>query len=122
MNSLMTITVSEELESLKEYLATQPAGLVVDINGPVPADRYLIQNSLILIVQQAQRHNLYPLNISICFLKYTVEISYKTQPRPLPDEKFPDIETLIDLYRNYYNLPKIHQVNDQVTITIPLFI
>ncbi len=122
MNSLMTITVSEELESLKEYLATQPAGLVVDINGPVPADRYLIQNSLILIVQQAQRHNLYPLNISISFLKYTVEINYKIQPRPFPNEQFPDMETLVALYRDYYNLPKKLQVDDWVTISIPLFI
>jgi len=122
METYMTCAVTEELESLRQYLATQPTALHVNIDSPVPADRYLIPQSLILIIQHAQRYNHYPLHISISFLKYTVEISYPIQPRQTPDETYQDIETLVTIYRNFFNLPSIQQNNNVCTISIPLFI
>ncbi len=122
MEPEITITVEKELYNLKQYLSSQPTDLHVTIDSHVPADRYIIPNSLILIVQHAQRHNLYPLTISIAFLKHTVEISYPLQPRTSPNEDFPDIEALIALYRRYFNMPTIHQTNNQFTLSIPLFI
>jgi len=122
METFITHVVSEELDRLRQYLATQPAELKVRIDSTIPADRYLIPDSLILIVQHAQRENHYPLPITIRFLKYKVEISYPRQPRQIPDENLPDIGSLVTLYRNYFCLPEVHHTDDKFTITIPLFI
>lgn len=122
MDNYMTRLVTEELENLNQYLSTQPADLHVSIDSAIPADRYLVPESLALIVQHAQHYNLYPLHISISFLKYTVEISYPLQPRPVPDESFPDIKKLVDKYSLYFNLPTIRQTSDKIEISIPLFI
>ncbi len=122
MELYVTIPVTEELDKLHQYLASQPTELHVSIDSPVPADRFLIPQSLILIVQHAQRYNSYPLAISIRFLKSSVEISYPLQPRPVPDDSFEDIDTLADLYRNYLNMPTVRQTREEAVISIPLFI
>jgi len=122
METYITCLISEELEHLNQYLATQDKDLHVSIDSPIPADRYIIPDSLTLIVQHIQRHNLYPLHIRICFLSHTVEVSYHLQPRPVPDDTYHDIETLVELYRNYFNLPTIRQADDYCTISISLFI
>ncbi len=122
MEPYITIPVEEELESLKQYLSTQPADLHVSIDSTIPADRYVIPKSLTLIVQHAQRNNLYPLHITIIFLKHTIEISYRIHPRQIPDENFPDIDQLVTLYRHYFNLPSVRQENERITVVIPLFI
>jgi len=114
--------VAEELDSLMQYLSTQPSELHISIDGQIPDGRYLIPNSLVLIVQHAQRTSHYPLHISISFLKHTVEISYTIHPRHVPDEHFPDIASLVATYRKYYHLPTVWEADSQYTISIPLFI
>ncbi len=118
----VTIPVTTEMESLKRYLSTQPSDLQVTFDSTVPGERYVIPDSLVLIVQQAQRNSLYPLHISISFLKHTVDISYTIHPRQTHDERFPDIDKLVSLYRKYSELPTIQQTNDRFFISIPLFI
>jgi len=122
MEPYRTNPVGQELEILMQYLATQPSELHLSIDGQIPANRHLIPNSLLLIVQHAQRTCLYPLHIRICFLNHTVEISYARQPRPVPDERFPDIDALVAIYRSYYSLPTIGETGSQFTISIPLLI
>lgn len=122
MDAYMTRPVEEELERLRQYLATQPDGLHVQACSPVPRERYLIPRSLVLIVQNAQLHHVLPLDINIRFLKHTVEVSHPIQPLPTPDKNFPDIEDLVGLYRQYYNLPTVRQTDNMFTVSIPLFI
>jgi len=118
----ITVPVAEELENLQQYLSKQSSDLHVSVDSPVPEERYVIPQSLILIVQQAQRNSLYPLRINISFLKHTVDISYRIQSRQTPDESFPDIDRLVSLYRKYFELPTVQQTNDRFSISIPLFI
>jgi len=122
MEPYITIPVAEELESLRKYLAIQSTELHVSIDSPIPIERYIIPGSFILIVQYAQRYNLYPLYISIRFLAYSVEVSFPLQPRPIPDVTFSDIDALVTLYRNYFNLPTVQQTDDHCIVGIPLFI
>ncbi len=122
MDNNITQPVVKELEKMRQYLATQSADVQVSVDSPIPDDRYLIPNSLILIIQYAQRYNSYPLSIHIRFLKHTVEINYARRPRTTPNESFADIEALASLYRNYFNVPQLQQTDKEVTVTIPLFI
>lgn len=122
MDAYTTRPREEELERLHQYLSTQPDGLHVQVCSPVPRGRYLVPRSLVLIVQNAQRRHRLPLDINIRFLKHTVEVSHPIQPLTTPDESFPDLEVLFNLYRLYYNLLTVIQTDHRFTISIPLFI
>lgn len=117
-----TRPVEEELQRLEQYLTTQSDGLQVSIDSPVPIERYVIPQSLVLIVQNAQRYHRLPLHVSIRFLKHTIEVSHPVQPLPTPDETHPDLQVLVDLYRIYYNFPTVRQTDNEFTVSIPLFI
>ncbi len=118
----MTRPVDEELESLRQYLATQTDELHVSIDSTVPADRHLIPGSLVLIVQHAQQHNRYPLRISIGFSEYTAEISYRLNLRAATDNHFLDMDELDVLYSYFFSQPTVNQKDDRLIISIPLFI
>ncbi len=126
MENEITRLVGEEVASLKQYLATQPAALQVNIDGQVPSGRYVIPRSLELIVQHAQRSQICstecPLVVVIRFLKNTIEVSYPIQPRAVPDTSFGGLDDLAALYRQFYSVPVVNQTNDTHIVSIPLFI
>ncbi len=122
METPMTIPVMEELNRMQAYLNTLPEALRVDIAEPIPTTRYLIPQSLMMIVQQIHRQHPGTHNINIHFLKYNVEISHPIKPHRSNDESFTDLSELSALYRQYFSLPSIRQTIDTEVISIPLFI
>ncbi len=118
----MTIPVAEELERLNSYLATQPSALQVVVCEPVPDDRYIIPDSLVMIVQHAQQYQMSPLSVSIRFLNYSAEISYHIPPLPARTDSHPYPIELADLYRNYFCFPSVRRADGEETVSIPLFI
>ncbi len=117
-------TVAEELERLDSYLTSQAGLLQVSFDDELDADRYLLPQSLLLTIQTIQQALLtsteHPLRIDIKVYSYTIKIIVPLQlsVNDMPPVDFSELESLC---RAYYNLPLIHQDEQELTVVLPLF-
>ncbi|MBP3260353.1 MAG: hypothetical protein J6M01_04565 [Prevotella sp.] len=119
------IPIADELSRLSEYIATQPEGLRVSVDAP-PSDRYVIPQSLVILVQNAQRNNVcsseQPLQVNIHFHKHHIEVTNNIQPCQQTEDQMAGLNELDALYRSHYNLPTVYQTEDSFSVSIPLLI
>jgi len=126
MNIYTTCLVEEEVGRLHEYLATQSDALHVSIDGPVPKERYMIPNSLVMVVEDALQHNDctsgQSLDINVRFLSHAVAVSYFQQPCANDDMTFPNLDDLEALCHEYFAHLSVSKAGDEFIVNVPLFI
>lgn len=119
------VPVADEIDRLHKYLSTQSENLHVTI-GELPNNRYVVPQSLIILVQNAQRNNVcspkHPLHINICFHKHHIEVTNNIQPCQHEKKEMAGLRELESLYCSHYNLPIISQTEESFSVCIPLFI
>lgn len=126
MTTTPTRPIKKELEYFNLYLDAMSDAIRVDIEGPVPYERYAIPHCLILIVEYARHKNAYsqehPLCITIRFREHAIEATCPIPPDTTLDETFDDLYKLTKLCRQHFCLPKVRLTEKECIVSIPLFI